>query len=177
MERRISVLSDAQRAVSKFAVGGWVWVYNTAATIRQGTKTDTDVKVLKVKLSLNWTCPNKVLAVRPCTPADTPDGSPLGAKVLYWIYPSTCPARILAGAFLYNAASPVPTPATMATCRSISHRVDAIRARQYLQESLPYRVTQDDVSIPLQRLEEENITGHQSVRGRGAVIAVMYETH
>ena len=32
-ERRISVLSDALREVPKFAVGGWVWVYNTATTI------------------------------------------------------------------------------------------------------------------------------------------------
>ena len=41
----------------------------------------------------------------------------------------------------------------------------------------PYHVTQDDVSIPLQRLEVEKITGHQSVRGRGGIIAAMYETH
>ena len=33
------------------------------------------------------------------------------------------------------------------------------------------------MSAPLQRLEVERITGHQSVRGRGGVIAVMYETH
>ena len=30
---------------------------------------------------------------------------------------------------------------------------------------------------PLQRLEVEQITGHQSVRGRGGVIAVLYKTH
>ena len=55
MDRRNSALSDALRPVPKFAVGDWVWVYNTAATIRQGAKTDTDAKVLKTKLSLNWT--------------------------------------------------------------------------------------------------------------------------
>ena len=53
VERRNSALSDALRAVPKFVVGGWVWVYNTTATIRQGAKTDTNDKVLKVKLSLN----------------------------------------------------------------------------------------------------------------------------
>ena len=47
----------------------------------------------------------------------------------------------------------------------------------FSKKSLPNHVTQDDVSTPLQRLEVENITGHQSVRGRGGVIAVMYETH
>ena len=53
VERRNSALTDALRAVPKFAVGGWVWVYNTAATIRHGANTDTDAKVLKAKLSLN----------------------------------------------------------------------------------------------------------------------------
>ena len=57
VERRNSALSDTLRAVPKFAVGGGVWVYNTAATIRQGAETDTDAKVLKAKLSLHWTGP------------------------------------------------------------------------------------------------------------------------
>ena len=43
--------------------------------------------------------------------------------------------------------------------------------------SPPYHVTQDDASAPLQRLEVEKITGHQSVRGRGGVITVLYKTH
>ena len=47
----------------------------------------------------------------------------------------------------------------------------------FTKKSPPYHVTQDDVSAPLQRLEVERITGHQSVRGRGGIIAVMYETH
>ena len=70
VERRNSALPHALRAVPKFAVGGWVWVYHTAATIRQGAKTGTDAKVLKAKLSLNWTASYKVLVVGPCTPAD-----------------------------------------------------------------------------------------------------------
>ena len=41
----------------------------------------------------------------------------------------------------------------------------------------PYHVTQDDVSAPLQRPEVEKITGHQSVRRRGGVIAVLCKTH
>ena len=41
----------------------------------------------------------------------------------------------------------------------------------------PYHVTQDDVSTPLGRLEGEEVTGHQSVRGRRRVIAVLYKTH
>ena len=41
----------------------------------------------------------------------------------------------------------------------------------------PYHVTQDDLSTPLQRLGVEQITDHQSVRGRGGVITVLYRTH
>ena len=47
----------------------------------------------------------------------------------------------------------------------------------FSEKSPPYNVTEDDDSTPLQRLEVEKITGHQSVRGRGGVIAVTYETH
>ena len=43
-------------------------------------------------------------------------------------------------------------------------------------KSPPYHVTQDGVSAPLQRLEVEKITGHQSVRVRGGVISVLYKT-
>ena len=46
----------------------------------------------------------------------------------------------------------------------------------FSKKSPLYHVTQDDVSTPLQLLVEEKITGHQSVRCRGGVIAVMYET-
>ena len=45
----------------------------------------------------------------------------------------------------------------------------------FSKKSPPYHVTQDDA--PLQRLELEKITGHELLRGRGGVIAVMYETH
>ena len=47
----------------------------------------------------------------------------------------------------------------------------------FYKKSSPYHVTQDDVSTSLQRLQVEKITGHQSVLGRGGVIAVMYGTH
>jgi len=47
----------------------------------------------------------------------------------------------------------------------------------YTPKPPPYHVTADDVSTPVRRLEVGKITGHQLVRGRGGVIAVMYETH
>ena len=78
VNRRNSALSDARRPAPKFTVSGWTWVYNVVATIRQGAKPDTIAKVLKARLSLNWTDPYKVLAVGPCSLTDAPDGSPLG---------------------------------------------------------------------------------------------------
>ena len=47
----------------------------------------------------------------------------------------------------------------------------------YTTKSPPYHVTADDVTTALQRLVVEKISGHQSVRGRGGAIAVLYETH
>ena len=47
----------------------------------------------------------------------------------------------------------------------------------FSKKSHPHHVTQDDVSAPLQRLKVEKTTGHQSVRGRGGVIAVLYKTY
>ena len=91
VNRRNSALSDALRPVPNLAVVGWAWVYNKVATIRQGAKPDTEPKVLEAKLSLNWTGPYKVLAVGPCSSADTPDGSPLGAKLLCLDLPCDMP--------------------------------------------------------------------------------------
>ena len=47
----------------------------------------------------------------------------------------------------------------------------------FSKKSPPYHVTRDDVSSPLQRLEVEQITGHQSIRGQSGVIAALYKTH
>ena len=91
VSRRNSALADALRPAPKFVVGGWAWVYNSASTTHQGVKANTDAKVLKAKLALNWTGPYKVLAVGPCSSAETPDGSPLGDNLLYSDLPSDLP--------------------------------------------------------------------------------------
>ena len=91
VERRNSPLSDALRQVPNFVVGNWVWRYNTASTTRQGAKAGTDAKVLKTKFVLNWTGPYKILAVGPCSSSDTPDGCPLGDKLLYLDLPTDMP--------------------------------------------------------------------------------------
>ena len=47
----------------------------------------------------------------------------------------------------------------------------------FTSKSPPFHATFDDVSTPPERLEIEQITGRQLVRGRGGVIAVLCETH
>ena len=86
MERRDSALSDALKQLPIYTIGGWLWVYNTAATIYQGAKCGTDAKVLKEKLSLNWTSPFKILSVGP-SPSDS--GLP---NCYTWTSPTTCRA-------------------------------------------------------------------------------------
>ena len=43
-------------------------MYNSASPIRQGVKANTDAKVLKAKLALDWTGPYDALAVGPEDP-------------------------------------------------------------------------------------------------------------
>ena len=66
-------------------------MYNSASTTRQGVKENTDAKVLKAKLALNWTGPHKILAVGACFAVETPDGSPLGKNLLFLDLPSDLP--------------------------------------------------------------------------------------
>ena len=95
--RRNSALTDAQRPVPKFAVGGWAWVYNSPSIIRQGMKANTDAKVLKAKLALNWTGPYKVLEVGPCSSVDTRTAPHSAITSSTWISLPTCPVRMLVG--------------------------------------------------------------------------------
>ena len=91
VNRQNSALADPLHLAAKFAVGGWAWVYNSASTIRQGVQVSADAKVLKAKIALNRTGPYQILAVGPCSSAETPDGSPLGDNLLYLDLPSDLP--------------------------------------------------------------------------------------
>ena len=122
VNHRNSALADAMRPAPNFATGGWAWVYNFASTIRQGVKANTDVKVLKAKLALNWTGLYKILAVGLCSTAETPDGSPLGSNLLYLDSLPTCPVRTLVGVWPPSAANPAPTPTTAGTCPNTYRR-------------------------------------------------------
>ena len=82
-ERLNSALSDTVRAVIKFAVGGWVWVHNTATTIRQGREDGHGRQGPQGQALAQLNGPYKVLTVGLCTPLTTPDGTLLGVRLLY----------------------------------------------------------------------------------------------
>ena len=175
---RNSALSDALLHRSKYTAGGWVWVYNIAATIRQGLRKGADNKVLKEILSLNWTGPFKIIAVGPSSATSNPDGLPLGDKLLYLGLPS-------------NLLGPAAKPrVTVARCKPCANPYDADDIRRHLPAGLTqyvlhafvtkspsYHVTTDDVSTAPTLIDVAKITGHQCVRGRGGAIAVLSETH
>ena len=120
---RNSALTDALRPAPNIAVDGWTWVYNCASTIRQGVQANTDAKVLEAKLAFKRTGPYNILAVGPCSAAETPDGLPLGSTPLF--RPSFRPARFgRSSACLWrlNAARPARTPTTAGTCPNTYRR-------------------------------------------------------
>ena len=80
LARRNSPIMDVLLLSPPYTVGGWAWVYNSAATIRQGAEKDTDTIVIKTKLSLNWIRPFKILTVGPAPASDVPDSRPLCDK-------------------------------------------------------------------------------------------------
>ena len=53
LDRRNAPLVDTLRSLPPCSVNGWAWIYNSAATIRQGVRKSTDAIVLKIKLSFN----------------------------------------------------------------------------------------------------------------------------
>ena len=173
-----STLSDVLLSRLKYVAGGWVWVYNTASTTRQGLRKGADMKVLKEKLSFNWTDPFKIIAVDPSPTHSQPDGRPLGDKLLYLDLPS-------------NMSGPAAKPGvTVVRCKPCANPYDADDMPRHLPAGLiqyilqtfttkspPYHVTTDDVATPPILLDVAKITGHQCVRGRGGAIAVLYGTH
>ena len=141
-------------------------------------KANTDAKVPKAKLALSWTSPYKILAVGPCSAAETPDGSPLESNLLYLDLPSDLPGPNARRRVAIERCKPFANPHDS---RDMPKSLPAGRTRYALNnfsnKSPPHHVTQDGVSTPLQLLEAEQITGHHSVRVRGGVIAVLYKTH
>ena len=137
-------------------------------------KANTAAKVPKAELALNWTGPYKVLPVGPCSAAETPDGSPLGSNLLYLDLPSDLPGSDARRRVAIERCKPCANPHDSG---DLPAGLTQYVLNKSSKKSPAYHVTQDDVSTPLERLEVEQMTGDQSVRGRGGVIAVLYKTH
>ena len=176
--RHNAPLMDALRVLPPFSVNRWAWIYNSGATIPQGARKGTNAIVLKTKLSFNWIGPFKILAVGPALASAVPGGRPLHDKHLYLDLPSGMPGR-----------DPKPRISVL-RCKSCRNPDDIHDIPKHLLADLtkyvlnsfstkspPFHVTLDDIFPPPERLEVDQISGHQLVRGRGGVLAVMYETH
>ena len=151
---------------------------NSVSTIRDGVKANKDAKVLKAQHTLNWTGPYKVPAVGPCSSAETPDGSPLGDNLLYVDLPSDLPGSETRRRVAIERCKPYANPHDSSDMpKHLPAGLTQYVLTNFSKKSAPHDVTQDDVSAPPQLLEGEKITRHQSVRGRGGVMVVLYKMH
>ena len=178
LQRRNAPIMAALLASPPFSVGGWAWVYNSASAIRQGAKKGTDATVLKTKLSLNWNGPFKILAVGPTAASDTLDNRPLQDKLLFSDVPSDLPGQDSKPRVSVTRCKPWHNPDdTSDIPKHLPADLTTDVPTAFAANSPHYHVTLDDVTPPPERLEVEQITGQQLVRGRGGVIPVLYETH
>ena len=178
LDRRNAPLMDALRLLPPFSVNGLACFCNPVATIRQGARKDTDTIVLNTKLSFNWIGPFKILAVGPALASAVPDGRLLHDKHLYLDLPSGMPGR---------DSKPRVSVLRCKSCRNPDDIHDIPKhlladltkyvLSSFSTKSPPFHVTLDDIFPPPKRLEVDQISGHQLVRGRGGVLVVMYETH
>ena len=135
-------------------------MYHSAFTIRRRVKANTDAKLVKANLALNWTGPYKVLAVGPWSFAETPDGSPLGDN-LSFDPPSDLPGSDARRRVAIERCKPCANPDDRSDMAKylpagLTHYVH----NNLCRKSPSYHVTQYNVSAPLRRLEVEMITGH-----------------
>ena len=161
VNRRNSALADALRPAPNFDVSDWAWVDNSASTTRQGVKANADAKVFKAKPALNWTGPYKVLAVGPCSAAETPDRWPLGRKLLYFDLPSELPGSDARRRVAIERRKPYANPHDSGNMpRYLTSGLTQYVLNNFSKKSTPYHATRDGISTPFQRLEVEQITGH-----------------
>ena len=131
---------------------------------------------LKTKLSFNWIGPFKILAVGPAPASAVPDGGLFMTSSSTSTSPPTCPDATPNTASPLFAASLAGTPTTSTTYPSTFLLTSSNTCSTPSTKSPPLHVTLDDISPTPERLEVEQITGHQLVRSRGGVLAALYET-
>ena len=128
--------------------------------------------------SFHWIAPFKILAVGPTPASDTPDGRPLHQKLLYLDFPSDLPGRNSKCRVSVVRCKPCRNPDdTDDIPKHLPAGISTYVLNSSSTKSPPYHVTLDDVSPPPERFEVQQISGHQHVRGRRGVMAVLYENH
>ena len=121
-----------------------------------GCEGEADAKVLQAKLALTWMGPYKVVAVGPCSAAETPDGSPLGRNLFYLDLPSDLPGSDARRRVTIERCKPCVNPHDSGDMPTyLPAGLTQYVLNNFSKKSPPYNVTQDDVSTPLQRLEVE----------------------
>lgn len=152
-------------------VGDWMWVYNTAATIRQGARKNTDGKVLKAKLTFNWTGTFKRLAVG-TTPASTSPGDSAPSETNYSSY-----------TLLLAFRAPLPSLALLSTPRHHQHvhisagRTHPVRAEKAHYQVPPPTTSQQTTStLPLNALRSRK-TRHINPSENAAVVSPSCTRH
>ena len=169
---------DAIRLSPPYTVGGWAWVYNSAASIRQGAKKDIDTSVLKTNFSLDWIEPFKILAVGLAPASDVPGNRPIHDKLIFLDIPSDQPERDSNHRVCVERCKPCCSPDdTNGIPKNLPADLTKYVLNSFTSKSPPFHVTFNYVSPPPERLEVEQVAGHQLVRGRGGFIAVLYEKH
>ena len=129
-------------------------MYNSTSTIHQGVKANTDAMVLKAKHALHWTGPYKVLAIGPCSSAETSEGSPLGDNLLCLDLPSNLPCSGSRRRVAIDRCTPCDHPHYSSDMPEyLTAGITRYMLHIFLKKSRLFHVTQDDVSAPHQRLE------------------------
>ena len=155
--------------------GDWVWVYNSASTVTYGT-TGPSAPPAHKKLSLNWTGPYQILTVGPAP--TSPDGRPIGDKLLFLDLPSDLPGRDAKPRVSVTRCKPCLHPHNLSDIpKHLPADITPYVLTRFATPSPPYHLTPEDVEARIEPLAVDKITGHQLVRGRGGQLAVLYETH
>ena len=153
VERRNSALSDALRAVLKFTVSGWVWVYNTAATIHQDVKIRT-ARSSRPSSRLTGRAPTKSSQLVPVPPLILRAALPCALS--YLDLPSDMPGADARQRVSVQRCKPCAKPHDHGDMpKYLPAGLTQYVLNNFSKKSPPYHVTQDDVLTPPQRLEVE----------------------
>ena len=104
----------------------------------------------------------------PAPASAVPDGRPLHGKLIRFDLPSDMPGRDSKRRVFVVRCKPCRNPDDVHDLpKHLPADLTKYVLNSFLTKSPPFHVTLDHISPPLERLEVEQVTGHQLVRGRG----------